>query len=372
MKRTSIQNITKGSVLLPLALLMMGNQQCQQPTDTQRELRRRVEMGTIEAPSIPLPEGGKFDFKYVANAQLYDVLRTTKSFSTSTMDGTHQIEEMTPADRDAFNRCDDDVLNPKSMKVMGKTESMSTVATCMINMPQAVITGDVTGFELTSAAGLSLNLLQPLPLGLSVSVKKATLDMAFKAEDPLIPGHVLATSTPAAKRQEISFSANINFGVFSIGPSAYFKSPLAEVVKKAMVNGITDLKTQMDASSPWYAMVLRNCDKAIYINAGGASDAGLQDGDILEIYNVVYRWEGEVCNSRLLGSVPSTGMGSPIAVARVAGVGDTITRAEIIQQDASGTKIQPGSRVIYRKVVQPKPSNGTTQGSSQQKLAGQK
>lgn len=371
MKRTSLQNITKGSVLLPLALLMMGNQQCQQPNTTERELRRRVEMGTIEAPAIPLPEGGKFDFKYVANAQLYDVLRTTQSFSTSTMDGTHQLEEMTQADRDAFNRCDDDVLNP-SAKVMGKAQTISTVASCMINMPQAVITGDVTGFELTSSAGLSINLLQPLPLGLSVGVKKATLDMAFRAEDPLIPGHVLAASTPSAKRQEISFSANINFGVFSVGPSAYFKSPLAEVVKKAMVTGISDLKAQMDKASPWYAMVLRNCDKAIYINAGGASDAGLQAGDIIEIYNVVYQWEGEVCNSKLMGSMNSTALGSPIAVAKVSVVGDTMSRAEIIQQDANGTKIQPGSRVIYRKVVAPKPTDGTTQGSNQQKLAGQK
>jgi hypothetical protein len=359
----------KSLVLLPLALLMMGNQQCNQAPQA-RELRRRVEMGVIEAPAISLPEGGKFDFKFVANAQMYDVLRKTQSFSTSTVTGVPSLDEMTQADRDAFNRCDDEVLSADQAKGLGsgkaiRSNKMSTVATCMINMPQAVVQGSITGFELTNAIGLSLDLFKPVGVGVSFDAKKSTLTMAFQADDPLIPNHNLAATTSKANRQEIAVDAAINFGEFTVGPKAYFKSSLATVVSKAMQNGINDLKQQMDQNSPWYAMVLKNCDKAILINAGGAADAGLQKGDVLEVYNVRYQWKGEVCDSTLEGTLNETG--EAIAVAQVEIVGDTMSQAKIIEQTA--TKIQPGSRVYVRKLIQPTPPAKT---SSAQKLATQK
>lgn len=368
MKRIRLSK--KTSVLLPLAFLMMGNQECQQPKPQPeaRELRRRVEMGAIETPSMSLPEGKNFDFKFVANAQLYDVLRKTQSFSTSTMDGTFPLEQMTQADRDAFNRCDDDVLNPRdSLGGHAKPGQISTVATCMIGMPQAVIQGSIDSFELTNSAGISFNILQPLNLGASFDMKKATLTMSFKAEDPFIPGHVLATSNPKANRFETSLSATIDFGAFSVGPRAYFKSSLAGVVQKAMSSGITDLKNQMNQATPWYATVLRNCDKALLINAGSMSDAGLKEGDVLEVYNVRYEWSGNVCDSTLKGSIPSTPVGSPIAVVKVDIVGDTVSQASVIEQTA--TKIEPGARVYVRKLVQPPvPPQGQDQGA---RLAGQ-
>jgi len=353
-------------ILLPVSLLMMGNQKCQDPKAEVRELKRRVEMGAIDAPAMSLPDGKKFDFKFVANAQMYDVLRKTQSFSTATMDGTHELEQMTDADRDAFNRCDDDVLNG-AQKLTAKPGQVSTVASCMINMPQAVIEGSILNFEVTQKVGGSIDLLNPsASIGLSVDVTKAVLKMAFQADDPLIPGQVLAATTSQANRHETAMSAKINFGMFSIGPSAYFKSELSGVVNQAMQSGIKDLKAQMDLNSPWYGMVLKNCDKAVLINAGGASDAGLKKGDVLEIYNVRYRWAGEVCNSALQGSIDSTS--EPIAVAEVEIVGDTLSQAKIIMQTEA--KIQPGSRVYVRKLIQPLPP--VDPKAAQKLAAGQK
>ncbi|MGZ5278693.1 MAG: hypothetical protein ACXWC9_02050 [Pseudobdellovibrionaceae bacterium] len=337
-------------ILLPLSALMMGNQKCQDPKAEVRELKRRVEMGAIDAPAMSLPDGKKFDFKFVANAQMYDVLRKTKSFSTATMDGTHELEQMTDADRDAFNRCDDDVLSG-NQKMAAKPGQVSTVATCMINMPQAVIEGSILNFEVTNKTGVSIDLLKPVDVGFSIDVTKAVLAMSFQADDPLIPGKVLAATTSKANRFETKMSANINFGMFSVGPSAYFKSELSGVVSQAMQSGISDLKAQMDEATPWYAMVIKNCDKAILINAGGLSDAGLKKGDVLEVYNVRYRWTGDVCNSALQGAIDETPQ--PIAVAEVEIVGDTLSQAKIVMQ--TEIKIQPGSRVYVRKLIQPVP-----------------
>ncbi|MEZ0390609.1 MAG: hypothetical protein ACAH59_00235 [Pseudobdellovibrionaceae bacterium] len=348
-------------ILLPIALLSMANQKCEDKPQS-RELRRRVELGMITAPQIQLPEGGKFDFQFAANAQLQDVLRKTQSFSTSTMDGTFELEQMTMSDREEFNRCDDDVLTSENSLQAKARGEHSIVATCMINAPQASINGAVTGFELTNSVGLTVNLIGSTPISAGFQAKKAVLTMAFDADDPFIDGHHLASSTPKANRREFS----VNFGYGFLGFNGYFKSDLAGVVHKAMTSGILDLKKQMDQNSPWFATILRNCDTHILINAGGAADAGLKEGDVLEVYNVQYEWKGKICESQLQNSIPDTDPGKPIAVAVVRRVGDTVSRAEIIQQDSNGTKIQPGSRVYLKKMVPPKDSKNT----SQQKLAG--
>jgi hypothetical protein len=350
MKPNFVQTLKKSSMILPLALLMMGNQQCNTPVEKQRELRRRVQMGMIDAPPMPISAGGTFDFKFAANAQMYEVLRKTQSFTTATVQsGPFDIGKMTQADQDAFNRCDDAILNSSSLNVMSKTSNLSTVATCMIDMPQAIVKGSILNFELTNAGGLTLGIPQWANFGLSVDVRKTVLTMALQADDPLIPNYNLAATTAKANRQETNLSATINLGAFSVGPKAYFKSDLAGVVNKAMENGITDLKQQMDQNAPWYAMVLKNCDKAILINAGSMADAGLKKGDLLEIYNVRYKWSGNICDSTLEGSINASG--DPIAVAEVDIVGDTLSQAKIIEQ--TETKIQPGSRVYVRKLIQP-------------------
>lgn len=338
----------KAAVLFGVALTMMGNEGCEDKADS-RSLRRRVQMGQVVAPPMPLPEGGTFDFQYAANAQLFDVLNKTKSFTTSTISSEDlDLEEMTQADRDAFNSCHDDIEDADSAL---QAKMMSKVATCMVNMPQAVISSNIVNFELTTAAGLTVGLPQFGNLSGSFDIKKATLTMAMKALDPLIPGHVKAANTSSATRSETNLSATINLGGFSIGPRAYFKSDLAKVVNKAMENGIVDLKSQFDRAEPWFAMVKKNCDKAILINGGSTSDVGLQVGDILEIHNVWYDWEGKVCDSRLRSSMQATPMGSPIAVAQVTIVGDTMSQAHLIEQ--TGDKIQPGARVYVRKLFVP-------------------
>lgn len=342
-----IRSGVKALVLVGVALSMMGNEGCQEPNDS-RSLRRRVQMGRVEAPPMPLPDGGTFDFKYAANAQMYDVLRKTKSFTTSTISSEDlDLDEMTQADRDAFNTCRDDVETPSGISA----KVFSKVATCMVNMPQAVISTDIINFELTMATGATIGLPSFGGLSGAFDIKKATLTMSMNALDPLIPGHVKAATTSKANRFETNISAQINLGGFAIGPRAYFKSDLAGVVNKAMENGVSDLKKQFDQAEPWFAMVKKNCDKAILINGGSTSDVGLQVGDVLEIHNVWYDWEGEVCNSTLRSTMQATPMGSPVAVAQVTIVGDTMSQAHIIEQTAD--KILPGARVYVRKLYVP-------------------
>jgi hypothetical protein len=74
-------NLLKSGMLVLTAGLMMGNQSCEQAQVSQRELKRIVEMGKITSPKVNLPQGGSFDFEYVANQQVYGVLQTSDHFA---------------------------------------------------------------------------------------------------------------------------------------------------------------------------------------------------------------------------------------------------------------------------------------------------
>lgn len=341
------KSFSKIAVILPLGLLMMGNQKCDDQNGI-RELRRRVQMGSVEAPKMPLPDGGSFDFKFAANAQMYDVLQKTKSFSTSTISsGGFDLGQMSKEDEEMFNQCEDSSqlqVNDVYSKVMTQNSA------CMIHMPQAVINTDIVNFQLTNSGGISVGIADWANLGIGVTYKKATLTMAMRADDPLIPGHVIAASTSKANKQEFGVNLSVSPGGVGIGANFYTSTDLAKVVSSALDKGVTDLKSQFDKAEGWYGQVLKNCDKAILINAGNASDAGLQVGDQFEVYNMWYDWAGESCNSTLLGAMRATK--TPIAVVEVEIVGNTFSQARVIQQ--TEVKILPGARVYIKKLYQPK------------------
>lgn len=342
----SKKQMTKILIMLPLGFLMMANQQCQEQSGI-RELRRRVQMGSVEAPKMPLPDGGSFDFKFAANAQMYDVLQKTKSFSTSTISGGgFDLGKMSEDDEAMFNQCED----PSQLQVSDLySKVMTQNSACMVHMPQAVINTDIVNFQLTNSGGVSVGIAQWANLGLGVTYKKATLTMAMRADDPLIPGHVIAATTSKANKQEFGVNVSLSPGGVGLGANFYSATDLAKVVSTALDKGVTDLKGQFDKAEGWYAQVLKNCDKAILINAGNSSDAGLQVGDQFEVYNMWYDWAGESCDSTLNGAMRSTK--TPIAVVEVEIVGNTFSQARVIEQ--SEVKILPGARVYIRKLYQP-------------------
>lgn len=340
--------------------MMMGNQKCEDQEI--RELRRRVQILPVNAPDMKFPDGGSFDFKYAATAQMQTVIKKTKSFSTSTVSSEEVLLDpslMTEEEREAFNQCEDTSQQMQTNDLFSKV--MTQNSACMIHMPQASIKTDIINFELTTSGGLTIGIADWANLGLGLNYKKAVLTMNMQAKDPLIINHVIASSTPTAKRQEFGINFSIAPSGIGLGLDYYQKTDLSKVVSSGLEKGVTDLKTQFDKAEGWYAQVLKNCDKAIMINAGNDSDAGLQVGDQFEVYNMWYDWEGESCNSQLMGVMRSTS--TPIAVVEVEIVGNTFSQARVIQQ--TEVKILPGARVYVKKLYVPP----TKASAKQQKLA---
>ena len=369
-----MKKLIQGFALLTLASTMMGNTTCQTQAPAARELRRRVQMGQVVAPKINLPSGSSFDFQYVANAQMYDILTQTQAFSTATVDPT-KIYDPSGLNRDeaaVFNQCGDNTDQATSVlgKIMAKGSTISQSAACMIDMPQGVVSGNILDFTLTSKAGVSLSLANVAFLpSASFTFQQSTLSLTMKVMSPLEKGgdaagdtRVIATTSQDAFSNDWGADLQLSFGGFSLGPSYYYNSPLSKVTSSGLTSGIDNLKTSWDAAEPWYAMVLRNCDKYIYINAGNASDAGLQVGDLVKIQNVDYRWSADACASDLMGTVDY--IGGPVAYATVISVGDNMSAAQIIDNDPNypyspDQLILPGARVYMQKLFVPA-TTGTT------------
>lgn len=367
--RQYMQPVVKLGLLFGVVVTSMGNQKCEEEAPKVRELKRRVQMGAVKAPNIQLPQGGQFDFQYVANAQIYNILQNTQAFSTATIDPAKTFDPsgLSQEEAQVFHQCEDEEQDVFTVNGAHQKSTFSQLAACMIDMPQGIVSGNILDFTLTSRAGVNLKLNQVATLsGASFEFQKYELSVTMRVMHPLqrggiAPGDrkVITTSAQEKQSKDYGVGLSLNFGGFELGPSYYYRSPLRKVVDEALTASIEDLKTQWNNSEPWYAMVLRSCDKYIYINAGNASDAGLKEGDLLRIQNVNYRWQGQSCRSDLMGSVNY--VGGPVGYAKVVSVGDTISAAVILDRDpeypySRDQVIRPGARVYVEKLIEPNAS----------------
>lgn len=351
--------------------LSMGAEKCTKKPEPQpepRQLRRRVQLAPIQAPVIELPEQlgrKKFDFAFVANMQMYDILSKTQSFTTATIDPneTWDPSDLNEDSKDRFNQCGDaDDVGVQNYHYWSnsKMQAISRNAACMIYMPQAKIEGSVIDFTLTTDIDVSLGLKEiPFLNFVKFKMSKYMISVDLRAKHPMeIGDHYFSTVIMDKWAKDWGASVGLDLGALTLGPSGYFKTPLKNMVNEAFTEAVKKLRDQWTADEPWYAMVMKSCDKYIYINGGYGNDVGLKTGDIVRIQNVKYFWDDQVCKSRLIGEI----RGETVAYAKVTTVGRNISEAWIIQGDPNYPMnekyvIYPGSRVYMEKMVEEKPAD---------------
>lgn len=339
--------ILKAMALVPVAGLMMGNQSCQQQQAVQkRTYKKIVEMGSIAAQPILLPDGSSFDFKFVANQQMYGVIADNGNFSLRgnslvvsdpSLSSTSSLK-----DSQAFNlSANDKTLLQKSFDVSQSDfrAAFSRTAWCMVNLPQAKLYGSINSFEIIGGGGLSLGYTPTGPIGgiagasVNFNVQSAQLDLSMRGL-PALGNTILGATNVTSKQTKTNIGLNINFGLFSVGPSFYYSTPLATVVKKGLTTGLDQLATQM-SNDEWYTRVFADQDTSVILVGG--TDVGFEVGDQLDIYNEQYAWDGEPCNSNYLGGV-GTGEDSYYARVEITSVGDQLSQAKVIKIDPNAVQ----------------------------------
>lgn len=355
-----IMKIIKAAVILGVAGSLMGNQGCkEEPKEEKRELRRRVQMGSISAPQMVLPQqagGGTFDFSIALNGQLQKVLRESKTFSTAGV--FYDPKTVTENDKKEFYQC--------SASSPTKAFELSEDTACMINMPLGYVSAQMIDFRFQRGTSVDIGItgLDVLE-GLSFDFQKAKFTMNLQAQNPILGletnGHTLAAVEGKSHMNSLGGKVSLNFGFLKLGLGGWLKTDMAKVVEAGLADGLNSLKSDWDSNDlgsgmeniagGWYAMVIKDCDVGIMIAAGNKSDAGLQAGDILEVYNMQYDWYGKSCNSRIRSMISTTD--TPIAYVRVVKVSDTVSRAVIIENDPKfpyqDINIKPGARVYMKK-----------------------
>lgn len=344
------QKFIKSLFVIPAALMLMGNQSCEQkkqPEVKKRELKKIVEMGKIYSSPINLPSGGKFDFEFVANQQIYAVLQNSESFALR-YNPPINIKETTLSGERTMNLKSGDL---KLMKAWGadtisEKATLSKEASCMVNLPQARLSGAVNAFELIGGGGLSIGFNQvghhdvaTMP-EIGINIEWSQLDVSMAAYHPLTRG-LMAAANVNAKQTKTQVSFAFNVGAFRLGPKVYFESPLAKVTENALKKAVSSLKEKLDKED-WHTRVIENYDN--FVSIVGGNNINLKLGDQLNVYNEEYTWDGEPCASAFLGGWAS----EPAAIIEIDRVGDEVARGKVIWYGNENVRV--GAKVKLLKL----------------------
>lgn len=383
--------------LIAIAGLSMGNQSCEQPS-TARVLKMDVEIGSLKGRSVRLPNGEVVDFPYVANALFYRQVMSHNHFVIgnevptaslmATSGGKFKTQSLKASSSTAA--APNGMVSSKDIAVLDKygflnktranaaalmsgTKTFSEVAqgkadttaveelpACLYDAPQAILGGEVISFEATWGVGVGVGYGPGGDLSSSVGgkvdFKSSKLEIGLRTDDPLTR-QTFAIGDGVSHKAEVNFA--IDFLSSMIGLDFFFNTPITDVIRAAMNDGldqITDAYMKAANVKTWneawesrviYDPEIVNSDTHIAIRGGYR--AGMQVGDVFQITNLYYKWEGAPCSSRLKYRIGRTS--TPIATAEVVNVGDNIVVAKVtyLKEDA----IQPGAQVKMLKLNVP-------------------
>jgi hypothetical protein len=145
------------------------------------------------------------------------------------------------------------------------------------------------------------------------------------ATHPLTNG-LLSAANVTSKQTKTKVNFSLEIGAFKVGPSAYYQTPLAKVTAKALSSGVGALYDGLKAKEEWYSRVLVDHDTHLVMLGG--TNVNAKVGDQFNIYNELYYWEGDPCNSKYYGG----GAATPVATIELDWIGDEVSRGKVINQ----------------------------------------
>lgn len=341
---------------LILAMGLMGNEGCEEAQTKVRALKKRAELGTLNAKKVQLPSGGQFDFQYVMNSQMVDVMRQSE-FSFPFVEGASMAFSLGSSELSIMALNDDVELLSSSfrgMDALAFEQKVKDVPECVREFPQVFVSGDVRSFEMTDSGGLSLGFspsgsLGPITgIGFNFFVEKMELDLGVRGVHPL--NRALLSSADVTKNQtKTKLGFNLDMGLLRINPEYYFTTSLSEVSKSALLRATNDLAKNL-STIPWESQVLADKDTDIIIYGGHLN--GIEVGDTFDIYNLDYYWKDpkKPCESEFIDAVQSTR--APMAIIEIEKVSSTLSEGRIIERQGN---VNPGARVLVRALKLPQP-----------------
>lgn len=385
--------------MLALAGLSMGNQSCEEAPKT-RVLKMDVEISSLKGRVIRMPTGETIDFPYIANSLFYrqvinhdhfviaNPVPTSLGFAAAK--GTFKMQAIKDSASTAL--APDGLVSSKDVSVLdafgllkntraegaalmngsksqrevveGKATATAVKAlpSCLYEMPQALLGGEVISFEATWGAGIGIgyNPSGDLSGGLGgrVNFSSSKLELGLRTDDPLTK-QVISIGDGVSRQSKVNFGIDFSSGL-PIGLDFFFNTPITDVIRAGMDDGLDQIvekyKSMLSINKDWnevwesrviYDPEIVNGDTHVAINAGYRG--GVQVGDTFSLSNLHYAWEGAACYTRLKYKIPSTT--TPIASGEVVSVGDNVAVLKITY--LMEQQIQPGAQVKVLKLKAP-------------------
>lgn len=299
------QRIKVLSLVVMAAGLSMGNESCEQAQVKDRTLKMEVELGSLKARSITLPNGERVDFAYVINSLFYrqvilhdhfviigavpspasimsqqlagSTVATATAMATTGNSGGSNTENNDNGNKDTSSddgsaylpsALDEKILksygfldgiqkeataqmqslaaglNPQTLAATTAAASNATLPACIYDMPQTRLGGEMISFEATWGVGLGIGYSSngsALPVGAGGYVDFSQSKLELG----------LKTEDPLTLEvvdigDGVAHQSNVKFGVsfnpgVPIGLDFFFNTPLSDVIRTAMTRGLDDI-----------------------------------------------------------------------------------------------------------------------------------
>ncbi len=375
------------------AALFVGGLGCEESKE--RVLRMEVELGSVAAQPIGLPNGTTVNFPAVAKDLFYRQVMNHSHFNIyiPPVSSGGSVSQKGVATKSAisnpipqYGKDDLELLSKYGMlnrmveqsasnKAAGKV-SMKSVATvaaaaaaapsCLYERPLARLGSTVLSFEANFGAGLQLGynggggISVGTPVGGSIDFSSSKMDLTIKWDDNF-------TKQGVAAAAGISYSADTKFslglGSFPVGLDFFYKTPLADVVKSAFDHGLDEAVRQFVAKTAginktwkdaWEGRVMSDplIDNDNFVAFRAGTFAGVMKGDKFTVRNQVYRWVDDTkpCSSPLKYTLPD---GDVIAELEVTESSNLITIAKV--KALTDGAIRPGAQIKILELIEPTP-----------------
>ena len=228
----------------------------------------------------------------------------------------------------------------------GKAISVD-VPSCLVDYEEFQMDVKLNSFEIYSKKGFEFgyNLGSGLMklLGLGFKTEKGLMTMYMGLSESINPTDWVSYVEGNAKLKKKDFRFNVGINDFSGGMNYFKQTPMSKLTGKVIVDGLANLQAELERKGVlWRTRVVHNDEVAGKIVIPVGAVAGLEAGDLFNVYNVNYIWKDQPCESELL--VPAKTTTEPLAVVQAVQVENNATILRVIEKNFDD-KVELGAMV---------------------------
>lgn len=331
------QKLIKTGLLIISCGLFMGNEGCESDEAIKRGrvLKKGIQSIGITSSKVQVGQSLQIDVGGIINGKYLNALEKSGYFVSTNRLGAQSLSQQAS------------LMSRKSNMRFRPLAVKDPSGQCTKNLPEAILMGNATEFELGNQFGVSIGfgpggIIGGIVEGLDFTLKKMSMGINLDAYQPLT-GVPVASSFKKGVKTDFGGGVKLNLGIISVNPSAMLRQPVAEVIDETLTGVLKNLGENLEQKEAWSARVFQENDSHILINAG--SRHGLKKGDTLYISNMKYFWKGNPCETELVSQLNLQDRDNPIAKVIIdVEPSQDISIARVFEQ--RGIDIQEGARAF--------------------------